>query len=363
MQRFIGSLTLVLGTWAVVGCWSDEPISPAPGGSGGAAASTGGGPSSGSGGNPANMGGAMPAPNGYYTQGNRIYDQDGNEHRFRGVARPSLEWNHNGENLSPSDYQLMASWNANVVRIALSQGFWLEGSAAYAPEYKQTIDENIDWAMSAGLDVILDLHWSDKGNLGNWPEQQRMADANSVTFWQSVAERYKDNGRVLFELYNEPHDVSWQVWRNGGDSGDGFTAVGMQQLYDTVRGAGADNLVIIGGLHWAYDLSEVPSYRIDGYNIAYAAHLYNYSDKMPAAWESDWGFLTSTDPVMITEFGNIESCDSGYSQAVIDYAADRGLSWTAWAWYPGGCEFPSLIADWGGTATAEGQVVKAALAP
>ena len=33
----------------------------------------------------------------------------------------------------------------------------------------------------------------------------------------------------------------------------------MQQLYDTVRATGAQNLVIIGGLNWAYDLSGVPA--------------------------------------------------------------------------------------------------------
>ena len=63
---------------------------------------------------------------------------------------------------------------------------------------------------------------------------------------------------MLFELYNEPHDVSWRVWKSGGDAGDGCQAVGMQQLYDAVRATGAENLVIIGGLDWAYDLSGVP---------------------------------------------------------------------------------------------------------
>ncbi len=38
---------------------------------------------------------------------------------------------------------------------------------------------------------------------------------------------------VLFELYNEPHDISWSVWLNGGDTGDGFTTPGMQAIYNT----------------------------------------------------------------------------------------------------------------------------------
>ena len=51
----------------------------------------------------------------------------------------------------------------------------------------------------------------------------------------------------------------------------------MQELYDVVRtrdGAGADNVVIAGGIGWAFDLSGVASHRIQGYNIMYATHPY-----------------------------------------------------------------------------------------
>ena len=208
--------------------------------------------------------------------------------------------------------------------------------------------------------VILDLHWSDRGNLGTTPAAQRMADQNSITFWQSVADRYGDNGQVLFELYNEPHDLSWSVWRNGGDSGEGWTAVGMQTLYEAVRGTGAHNVVIVGGLDWAYDLSGIPDHALDGYNIAYATHPYDLFGKTPTAWEADWGFLTASEAVIVTEFGSFD-CGGGYSSELIAYAAERNVSWTAWAWYPGGCDFPSLIENWGATPSAAGTVVRAAL--
>ena len=92
--------------------------------------------------------------------------------------------------------------------------------------------------------VILDLHWSDQGNMGGSCGQQTMADLNSVTFWDQVSsyestttliaqvsQRYANNPLVLFELYNEPHDVSWDIWRNGGSAS--FTVAGMQTLYNT----------------------------------------------------------------------------------------------------------------------------------
>jgi len=313
------------------------------------------------------------ATGGYYVNGNTVCTAAGVAHLFHGVDRPSLEWSSTGENLSAADFGLMGSWKANVVRIALNQDFWLPGSAYSNPTYPARVDDAVSWAESAGLDVILDLHWSDTGVLGSCDPsdgcQQRMADANSKTFWSEVATRYGNDGRVLFELYNEPHDVTWGVWKNGGSSGEGWTVTGMQQLYKAVRDTGANNLVVIGGLNYAFDLSGVPANRIDGYNILYATHPYNTSGRAPSTWDQAWGNLTATDPVIVTEFGDSSSvmgdggtvCASQYSQELITYADAHNASWTAWAWFPGGCQFPSLLLDWSGTPNAPGMVIKAAL--
>jgi hypothetical protein len=351
MRPFAYALPLVLAL--VPACDAGRVSTPPPGTSGGAPAG-GAGPGGGGVANPNTP--SPTAPGGYYTSGSSIYTAAGVKHAFHGLDRPSLEWSDSGENLSESDYQTMATWGANVVRIALNQTFWLQGGG-----YPETIDQQVQWAEAAGMDVILDLHWSDRAQ-GAQAAQQRMADENSRTFWTQVAEKYKGDGRVQFELYNEPHDVSWDVWLNGGPSGDGFTVVGMQALYDAVRATGAHNLVIAGGLDHAYDLKGVPSHRLKGYNIAYASHPYDFPNKQPADWRGDWGFLASTDPVIVTEFGTINgNCDTAYYSQLIQYADSVGASWTAWAWYVADCRFPSLITDWNGNPTAAGAVVKAAL--
>jgi endoglucanase len=98
-----------------------------------------------------------------------------------------------------ADFRRMASWKANVARVALNQGFWLAASPQHDPNYAGLVDALVTWAEAAGTDVILDLHWSDKGVLGSCPRtsncQQRMADDNSVTFWSEVAGRYAGDGR------------------------------------------------------------------------------------------------------------------------------------------------------------------------
>ncbi len=352
MQRYGligGSLFVLLAFSCDVGERSDD--------SGGSSSSSSSGDSSGgstSGGNPSG---------GYYVQGNKIYDADGNVHVFRGLARPSHEWTAQGENISLADFQKIASWGANVTRLSLNQGFWLAGHVRFVPNYQANIDQAVQWAHQAGLDVILDLHWSDRGDMNNSNVgQQRMADQNSIAFWQSVAAKYKDDNGVLFELYNEPHDVPFSVWRNGGDSGEGYQVVGMQALYDAVRATGANNLALVGGVDWAFDLSGVTQNRINGTNIVYVSHPYDYSNKNPGTWDAKFGALAATDPIFLTEFGSFD-CSTNYTSILLKYAKDHGMSWTGWAWYPGGCSFPALINDWGGNPNAAGQVVKAAMSP
>jgi endoglucanase len=308
---------------------------------------------------PTGTGGISYAPNGYYVKDSKIFKFDNSSKFFRGIDRPSLEWDSKGNNLSLSDYQKIRSWNSNVIRLAVNQLFWRNDTNGY----KARLQENINWILSTGMDVIIDLHWSDKG-ANSIAGQQKMADTNSILFWKDMAQIYKGNGRVMFELYNEPHDVTCDIWKSGGTV-DGWQAAGMQQMYEAIRSQGANNLIMVGGLNWAFDLSCVKTHRISGFNIVYATHPYNFGGKNTVAdWDNKVGFLSATDPVIITEFGNTQDtgaegseCDPTFVQNVINWAESKKIHWTAWAWYPGSCAFPALIKDWNGTPNANGRVV------
>lgn len=289
---------------------------------------------------------------GYSTSGKNILGPDGKPILLRGLDRCSLEWSATGDHISIGDFKLMGTWGANVIRVPLSQCFWL----ANTQNYQGTISSVVSMIKSLKMGVILDLHVSDKGQDGVSCTQQTMADMRSVTFWNQVASAYKNDPWVIFELYNEPHDVSWNVWKNGGDAG-GFQSPGFQTLYNTVRGTGANNLVLIGGLNWAYDLSGVPSNAISGSNIAYASHPYSNYGKMPQDWPAGFGNLANSYPVVLTEFGDL-NCDPTYYNQIIQYSNQHDISWTAWAWYPGGCKFPAVIDDWNGTPNAQGNSIK-----
>lgn len=296
-------------------------------------------------------------------------------HRFVGLARSGLESWPTGDDrlydpaLAREDFRNIRGWGSNIVRIPLNPAYWVKTAAHYDPGYPAQVDSAILRAHSQGLDVVIDMHFSDRGDPANKAYRlERMADANhGITFWKEVAARYKDDGRVLFELYNEPHDISWDTWLNGGPSGDGYQAAGYQQLYDAVRSTGAKNLVIVNGLNWGYDMAEAGTHMLNGYNVIYGTHVYDWPEKQPVRWDRDFGYLAAKVPVMIGEFGTT-NCGTAYYEWVMAYADTHNMSWLSWAWYapPADrpdllCSFAALITDWNGTPSPMGAVVKAHL--
>ena len=125
--------------------------------------------------------------------------------------------------------------------------------------------------------MILDLHWNsdDIEFKGEMAMRGQEAVGDSVDFWHSVADQFKDNELVFYELFNEPHlqqEVTNEVYLHGDD-----TYVGMLGLIDTVRAHSQDQVLIIGGAkNWAYDtesLKELDALTDDTL-IMYNYHMY-----------------------------------------------------------------------------------------
>ncbi len=301
------------------------------------------------------------------TQGNKIM-RGGGQFIFHGVNRDSLEWGQSNwggcggdGHFTDADFNNIASWRINTIRIPLSEAGWL-GRSCDAATYIASVDAVVAKIKSRNQYAILDLHWSDVNGLapcdgGCNTGQQPMPDSDSVIFWNQVARRYANNPNVIFGLYNEPHDVSWSCWRNGGctvvsstNPGVSYRAVGMQTLYNAVRSQGANNLVLAGGLLWAYDLSGINrGFALNGVNIAYDTHVYTHWHYTTSDWNAGFGQVSLKYPVVSTEFGSID-CTSTQTAPLLAYFKTHKISWTIWSWNsPGECTQPSIIADWNGT--------------
>jgi endoglucanase len=319
--------------------------------------------------------GSRMVPGGFAVVGNKVISGACQDTRFVGIARPFLESWHTGDDrlidpqLSRADFQGIRSWHSNIVRIPINESFWYSAAANYDPDYRALVDSTVRRAHDAGLAVILDMHFSDQGSSARRAYTlEPLPDANhAIPFWKEVATQFRNDPRVLFEMYNEPHDVSWDMWLNGGtvtDTSGTYQAVGYQQVYDAIRSTGAENIVIANGLNWGYDLSGVATHLIKGYNVMYGTHVYDWPEKQPPAWDAGFGYLAAQAPVMIGEFGTM-NCGLSYYNAVMDYADRKNLHMIAWAWYAPPpdrqdlvCTFAALLSDWNGTPTGIGAAVK-----
>ena len=128
----------------------------------------------------------------YSVSANHVLDANGNFYYIHGVDRSSLEQGPSGDgHFTQTDFNNIAAWGANTVRIATNQDFLLSDSSCFAESYLSgSLDTAVTAAHKAGLNVIFDLHWTDGGVAGTCATgQQKMADTRSLCSgrsWQII---------------------------------------------------------------------------------------------------------------------------------------------------------------------------------
>jgi hypothetical protein len=269
----------------------------------------------------------------------------------------------------------MASWQVNVVRVPLNEDCWL-GINGVPPDsggiaYQTAIKAYVALLHQAGLYVILDLHWTAPGGV-TAVKQLPMPDADHApAFWSSVATTFRADPAVVFDLFNEPFpepgnsDAAdpWSCWRDGctmlpgGGVGSSWRAVGIQQLVDAVRSAGANQVLLLGGVGWAGDLSGWLGYqpRDAQSQLAASFHVYNFTSCInEACWASQIGPVAASVPVVAGEIGE-NDCSGSFINRFMAWADTAQTSYLAWTWNTWDCGGgPALISSYDGVATGFG---------
>jgi len=298
--------------------------------------------------------------------GNHFVDGNGATIRLLGVNRSGSEYmcTGGGDNVfdGPSDdtsIAAMASWHINAVRLGLNEDCWLginglPVSPLTSAAYQSAIVDYVTRLHAYGIYAILELHWNAPGtnkSLG----QQVMVDADHGTaFWTSVATTFKSDSKVLFDLYNEPQGISWACLRDGCMAG--FQTVGMQSLVNTVRGTGATQPILIGGIGYAGDLSQWLTYRPtdSASQIVASFHTYDFVGNCNSlSCASTLLPIAASVPLVTGELGETD-CGHSYIDTYMPWADANGISYLGWAWDTYGCSFPSLISAYDGTPTTFG---------
>jgi endoglucanase len=323
-----------------------------------------------------------------HVSGNHLVNASGGAVVLHGVDRSGTEYacvQGNGIFDGPSDQAsitAMRSWGVTAVRVPLNEACWNAESyvdAAYAgASYQSAIEAYVNLLNDNGIVAILDLHWTDGAYSGTSSGcasaeaicQKPMPDAaESVPFWTSVATAFKGNDAVIFDLFNEPYPSradnfneteGWQCWLNGGSScvGISYPVAGMQTLVNAVRGAGANNVIMLGGIEYANDLTQWLTYEPadpDG-NLVASWHSYNFNTcSTQSCWTSQVAPVAAKVPVVAGEIGENDCADT-YIDPLMTWLDSASISYLAWAWNADfNCsQGPGLITDYDGAPTAYG---------
>ena len=305
--------------------------------------------------------------------------------RLRGVNAASLEWTSDGEgHILDTVKVAIKDWRANIIRLPLSQDRWFGKAPEQKDEgkaYRDLVKHIVDTCADSSCYIMLELHWSDAGEWGKNIGQHVMPDRNSLAFWKDIAPAYKNHPAVIFDLYNEPHDVSWDVWLKGGTVTERnrragtelkFGAVGMQELLDAIRATGANNVVVAGGLNWAYDMSGFLTGKQladpKGNGVVYANHAYPTKGDTVEKWVEKMEAAAKQIPIIVGEWGTESRGPSSAGPRAEQWVREMLIAlnkqdwdWIAWDMHPRAG--PRLVSDWNYTPTpAFGAHVKDALA-
>ena len=233
--------------------------------------------------------------------GNKIVNKNNNPVSFAGNSFFWSNDNWGGEKFynSSTVRWLKTNWGSNIVRAAVGvedAGGYLDNKQANKVRLKIIVEA----AIEEGIYVIIDWH---SHNAEDHLDEAKL-------FFKEIAETYGQFENVIYEIYNEPLDVSWSE----------VVKPYAIQVIQVIREIDPDNLIIVGSPEWSQRVDLVAEDPITTFsNIAYSLHFYTL-------YHQDWLRERATDainngiPIFVTEWGS-----KGYSMT--DLEANKWMNW------------------------------------
>ena len=206
---------------------------------------------------------------------------------------------------------LKLDWNTTIVRAAMGiedDGGYLDDKLANKNRLKIIVDAAID----QGLYVIIDWH-------------SHHAEDNTdeaVEFFKEMATLYGNHPNIIYEIYNEPLDVSW----------DDTIKPYAETVISAIREIDPDNIIVVGTPEWSQKVDLAANNPItSSENIAYTLHFYSVHHKQ---WLRDKAKAAMDKGIalFVTEWGTL-----GFTQndpetdSWMKWCKDNNLSHCSWA--------------------------------
>ncbi|WP_141726314.1 cellulase family glycosylhydrolase, partial [Actinacidiphila rubida] len=126
---------------------------------------------------------------------------------------------------------------------------------------------------------------------------------------------------------------------------------------DAVRGTGAQNVILLGGLAYSNDLTGWLAHEPTDPtgNLGAVVHVYNFNTcSSSSCWDSQLAPVAAKVPLLATEIGE-NDCAHGFIDTFMNWLDTHQLGYLGWTWNNWDCSSgPSLVSDWNGTPTNYG---------
>lgn len=267
---------------------------------------------------------AASGENGYYgalhVEGTYLADSKGDMVQLRGISTHGLGWFPEYVN-EKAIRQFKEEWGCNVIRLAMytaEYNGYCTSDAAQKENLKKIVDTGVTAATSHNMYVIIDWHILQDSNPHTNKEEAKK-------FFAEMAEKYKDNPNVIYEICNEP---------NGGVSWSEIKRYALEVI-PVIRKYAPEAVIIVGTPTWSQDVDIAAANPITEYeNIMYALHFYADTHR-DGLREKCKTAVKKGLPVFVSEYG---ICDASGSGAINRTQADLwismldsyGISYVAW---------------------------------
>ncbi|WP_299251638.1 cellulase family glycosylhydrolase [uncultured Aquimarina sp.] len=237
------------------------------------------------------------------------------------LAGMSLFWSNAGDGgdfyNSQTVNHLADDWNNHIIRAALGVKETWDGGTGYIDNtavQKAKIRTVIDAAIAKGVYVIIDWH----------THAAEVHKDEAVAFFTEMAELYGDKDNVIYEIYNEPINQSWNDVKSYATD-----------VIAGIRSKDSDNLIIVGSPTWSQDVDKAAADPIIGDpNLAYTLHFYANTHKQFLR-DRALAAMNSGIALFVTEWGTTDaSGDGGYNQQEsetwLNFMIDNHISYVNW---------------------------------
>ena len=240
--------------------------------------------------------------------------------QLRGMSTHGLQWYQQCVNNNAALDALAGDWGADVVRISMY--VQEDGYETDPAGFTNLVSSIIDKVSARGMYAIVDWHMLDPGDPFFNLERAK-------TFFTEIARRHNARTNLLYEIANEPSEVSWSRIKSYAE-----------QLIPVIRAVDPETPILVGTRAWSSlgvsdgaSETEVINNPVNASNIMYTFHFYARSHR--DEYLNALSRAADRIPMFITEFGTQEYTGDGpndfaMAQRYLDLAASKQISWTNW---------------------------------